>query len=204
MRILFIHADRLEYEVREPAIKDPEEVDDQHRQMAVDEVLVCFTTGEASDESDPAGIADRAAHEVEDVASKVHTKRIVLYPYAHLSSSLGAPSSSRKILAQLAAKLKADGLEVVASPFGWYKAFKLSAKGHPLSELSREVTLEAAAKPKPTGADRYVVLTGDGTEHDPAAFTGGAPPLPPPVQKEAPHEEFPAKGEPAYLPPCQK
>ena len=73
MRILFIHADRLEYEVREPAIKEPEEVDDQHRQMAVDEVLVCFTTVEARDESDPAGIADRAAHEVEDVP---HERRV--------------------------------------------------------------------------------------------------------------------------------
>jgi len=204
MRILFIHADRLEYEVREPAIKEPEEVDEQHRQMAVDEVLVCFTTVEARDEADPAGIAQRAAHEVEDVAAKVHTRRIVVYPYAHLSSSLGAPSSSRKILAQLAAKLKADGLEVVASPFGWYKAFKLSAKGHPLSELSREVTLEATAKPKPTGADRYIVLTEDGEEHDPATFAAVSAAFTALVKKEALHEEFPAKGEPAYLRLCKK
>ena len=30
------------------------------------------------------------------------------------------------------------------SPFGWYKAFKLSCKGHPLSELSREIRPDAA------------------------------------------------------------
>ena len=151
MRILFIHADRIEYEVREPAIKDAEPFDPQHRAVAVEEALVCFTTVEERDEADPEGIAGLAVKEVEDVAAKVHTKRIVLYPYAHLSSSLGAPHASRAILASLAAKLKAAEYEVVASPFGWYKSFRLSCKGHPLSELSREVTLEAAAKPKQIG-----------------------------------------------------
>jgi len=28
---------------------------------------------------------------------------------------------------------------VKRSPFGWYKAFTISCKGHPLSELSREI-----------------------------------------------------------------
>ena len=149
MRILFVHADRLEYEVREPAIKDAEEVDPKHRRMAVDEVLVCFTTVETRDEADPDRIAALAAKEIEDVAAKVHTGRVVLYPYAHLSSSLAGPSISRTIIASLAARLKTEGFEVLASPFGWYKSFRLSAKGHPLSELSREITLEAAAPPKP-------------------------------------------------------
>jgi len=32
------------------------------------------------------------------------------------------------------------GYEVSRAPFGWYKSFTISAKGHPLSELSRTVT----------------------------------------------------------------
>ncbi len=204
MRILFIHADHLEYEVREAAIQDPEEVDADHRKAAVDEVLVCFATVEERDEADPEGIASRAAAEVKDVAAKVQTKRVVLYPYAHLSSSLGAPNVSRKILANLAAQLRAGGFEVIASPFGWYKAFRLSAKGHPLSELSREVTVEAAKPPKPAGAERFLVLTPDGAEHDPATFTGGGEGFLAVVRKEALHETFPAKGEPAYLRLCKK
>jgi len=204
MRILFIHADRLEYEVREPAIKDAEEVDAEHRQAAVDEVLVCFTTVEERDERDPEGIAARAVAEVADVAAKVQTKRVVLYPYAHLSSSLGAPSPSRKILAIVAANLKAEGFDVVASPFGWYKSFKLSCKGHPLSELSREVTLEAAAPPKPAGADRYLVLTPEGKELPPADYAETSPGFLAVVKKEALKEAMPAKGEPAYLRLCKK
>jgi threonyl-tRNA synthetase len=32
-------------------------------------------------------------------------------------------------------------VEVSRAPFGWYKAFKISCKGHPLSELSREIRI---------------------------------------------------------------
>ena len=204
MRILFIHADRLEYEVREPAIKDPEEVPPEHRSAAMDEVLVCFTTVEARDEADPDGIAGLAAREVEDVAGKVDARRVVLYPYAHLSSSLGAPDVARIILANLAARLKAEGYEVLASPFGWYKAFRLSAKGHPLSELSREITLEGAPKAKPAGAERFLVLTPDGQEHDPASYTTGTDAFLAVVKKEALRETFPPRGEPAYQRLCKK
>ena len=210
MRILFVHADRLEYEVREPAIKEPEEVDPKHRRMAVDEVLVCFTTVETRDEADPDRIAALAAKEVEDVAAKVHAGRIVLYPYAHLSSSLAGPSISRTIVASLAARLKAVGFEVLASPFGWYKSFRLSAKGHPLSELSREITLGAAAPPRPAGPERFLVLTPDGEEHEPAAFASSKasvtemPGFVAVVRKEALREEHAARGEPAYLRLCRK
>ena len=204
MRILFIHADRLEYEVREPAIKDPEEVPPEHRSAAADEVLVCFTTVEARDEADPEGIAGLAAREIKDVAGKVDTRRVVLYPYAHLSSSLGAPDVSRRILATLAAQLRAAGYEVLASPFGWYKSFRLSAKGHPLGELSREVTLEAAPKAKPAGAERFLVLTPDGQEHDPASYATGTDAFLAVLKKEALHETFPPRGEPAYQRLCKK
>jgi len=34
-------------------------------------------------------------------------------------------------------------VKVHRAPFGWYKSFKISCKGHPLSELSREMRLEA-------------------------------------------------------------
>src|SRR6058998_2129604 len=172
MRILFIHADRLEYEVREPAIKDPEEVDAAHRKVAVDEALVCFTTVEARDAAQPEEIAMRAVREVDDVASRVTAKRVVLYPYAHLSSSLAAPQPSRAIFANVAAHLKEKGYEVISSPFGWYKSFRLSCKGHPLSELSREITVEPAAV-RPAGPDRYLILMPDGSEWGPEPHLEG-------------------------------
>ena len=64
-------------------------------------------------------------------------KRIVVYPYAHLSSTLASPDLAEKFLKDAESSLKHD-FEVARAPFGWYKAFTLASKGHPLSELSRE------------------------------------------------------------------
>jgi threonyl-tRNA synthetase len=76
---------------------------------------------------------------IAQTAESVRTKRIMLYPYAHLSSDLGRPKDAVSILKELELKIKGSGLEVKRSPFGWYKSFDLNCKGHPLSELSREI-----------------------------------------------------------------
>jgi threonyl-tRNA synthetase len=44
-------------------------------------------------------------------------------------------------LKEIEEKLKGE-FDVHRAPFGWYKAFKISCKGHPLSELSRSIVLE--------------------------------------------------------------
>jgi len=75
-----------------------------------------------------------------DVAEQVHADRIMLYPYAHLSSNLSSPAAAVEILKGMQQTLSKD-YEVKRAPFGWYKAFTLSCKGHPLSELSRSIKL---------------------------------------------------------------
>lgn len=144
MRILFIHADRMEYEAQEKALPDAEDLAPGKRKASFDDILVCFTSAEASDEADPEALAKRAADEVEDVAKQVHEDSILIYPYAHLSSKLAAPGKARRIVEGLYEELKARGHDAYLSPFGWYKSFTIACKGHALSELSREVTLEGS------------------------------------------------------------
>ncbi len=151
MRVLFLHVDYLEYEVTGKALKSIGEIPKERKHGRVEEALVCFISAEKRDEKDPRAAALAAAHNVEDVAGQVHTKRVALYPYAHLSSDLAAPEPAQAVLAALGAELAKRGYEVHASPFGYYKSFKVSVKGHPLSELSREIVAEAteaAAEPK--------------------------------------------------------
>ncbi|HEX9341451.1 MAG TPA: threonine--tRNA ligase [Thermoplasmata archaeon] len=145
MRILFLHVDYLEYEIREKALKDVEDVPASRRRGRVEEALVCFITAEKRDERDPRATAQQASTNIEDVAGQVGTKRVVLYPYAHLSSSLAAPGPAQEILRSLEKDLAHRTFDVHASPFGYYKSFKVAVKGHPLSELSREIVVEAAA-----------------------------------------------------------
>jgi len=135
MKLLLIHADYVEYEVKKKTrIAEPFEGKGER----VDEVLVAFT---AIEKGDNEGVVDAAAKEISEVARKVNAERIMIYPYAHLSSNLADPETGVKLLKELAEKLSKD-FEVHRAPFGWYKAFKISCKGHPLSELSREIRID--------------------------------------------------------------
>ena len=148
MRILFLHVDYLEYEVREKALKGVPDVPQSKRHGRIEEALVCFISAEKRDETNLAGVANAAAANIVDVAGQVRTKRIVLYPYAHLSSSLAAPGPAQELIASLEKELVVQGLDVHASPFGYYKSFRVAVKGHPLSELSREIVADATAEGK--------------------------------------------------------
>ncbi|WP_457750765.1 threonine--tRNA ligase [Thermococcus sp.] len=139
MRMLLIHSDYLEYEVRDKALKNPEPVSDEQKKGRLDEVLAVFMSVEKVDEINPEEVVEKAITEIEDVAKQVKVERIFVYPFAHLSSELGRPEVALEILKKIEEGLKERGYEVKRSPFGYYKAFKLSCKGHPLAELSRTI-----------------------------------------------------------------
>ncbi len=145
MKLLLIHADYIEYEPKKRTkIAEPFEGGSER----VEEALVVFTAVEKGDNE---AVVDRAVEEIKEVARKVNAQRIVVYPYAHLSSDLADPDTGVRILRLLAEKLS-DEFEVHRAPFGWYKAFKISCKGHPLSELSREIRAEKEEEKEVTEA----------------------------------------------------
>ena len=119
-----------------------EEIEDAKKQGAFDESLVVFTAVEKDDENNPQGIVKNLVKEVIKTNDQVKAENIVLYPYAHLSSSLSSPKVAVQVLKDAEEALNAEGLNVKRVPFGWYKAFEISCKGHPLSELSRTITAE--------------------------------------------------------------
>lgn len=143
MRVLLIHSDYIKYQVKN---KTPvaEEIEEAQKDGAFDEALVVFSSIEKEDEKNPQAVAQNLVAEVKKTNEEVEADRIVLYPYAHLSSSLGAPKVAVQILKDAEEALKEEGLDVFRVPFGWYKAFEISCKGHPLSELSRTITAESA------------------------------------------------------------
>lgn len=141
MRILLIHSDYLNYNVKNKT-HVAEEIEDAKKQGAFDESLVVFTAVEKDDENNPQGIVKNLVKEVIKTNDQVKAENIVLYPYAHLSSSLSSPKVAVQVLKDAEEALDAEGLNVKRVPFGWYKAFEISCKGHPLSELSRTITAE--------------------------------------------------------------
>lgn len=136
MRILTVHADYIEVEPMKQAIKDAEPLKAKGKER-YEEVLVVFTAVEEGDEE--AVAAERLAHESISVADQVKTKNILLYPLVHLTSKPSQPSVARKTIEKAEEILKEKGYNASHSPFGWYKGYTLKCKGHPLSELSREL-----------------------------------------------------------------
>ena len=167
MRVLLIHADRFEYEVKEPTKMAEPLPDKQSKKHAFEEVLVSFTTVEDGDE-DVTAIAEVAAADLADVFSRVKAERLVLYPYAHLSPDLASPKLAVDVLKAVELAVREKGIDVHRSPFGWYKGFEIKCKGHPLSELSREYTAEKKVTREEVVESiekTFYILTPDGQEH---------------------------------------
>ncbi len=139
MKILLIHADFIEFKIKEKAIQAAEEFDE--KEGRAEDCLVVFTAVEKADEKDPNKAADMLVSEIEDVARQLKAESVVLYPYAHLSSNLAIPSVAKDVL-KLARKKLQDKFKLSYAPFGWYKEFNIKTKGHPLSELSRELNID--------------------------------------------------------------
>ena len=178
MKILTLHSDFIEFEAKQKAIKEPEPL--KNKKERVEQALVVFAAVEKKDEQNPENTAKKAVENIKDIASQVKEKRIVLYPYVHLTNNPSEPKTALKVFDFVEDKLKKE-YEVHRSPFGWYKSFNIKVKGHPLAELSREFGPEEAkesAKKEETDSLKkerkltsyWHILTEDGRLHDVGAF----------------------------------
>ena len=178
MKLLLIHSDYIEYEVKDKAIKTPEPLEKKTDRL--EEALTVFIAVEHIDEQSPDQTINQAISEITKTAEQLQVSNIMLYPYAHLSSNLARPQTAQNLLIQLEKILKeTTNYTIKRSPFGWYKAFNISCKGHPLSELSREIiptqTEEEteSLKQERKLSSYWYILTENGTLHDIDTFDFG-------------------------------
>lgn len=158
MRLLLLHVDYIEYKTTK-ATKYAEDLEGLRNEARMEEALAVFIAAERADAVNADEVALEASNAVRDVAGKVATKRVLIYPYAHLSSELASPEIALAILQKIESLLV--GYEVLRAPFGWYKSFSLKCKGHPLAELSRSIKVEA--QPEKKKVDReFCVMEPDG------------------------------------------
>ncbi len=138
MKLLLIHSDFFNYEVTESTAV-AEEIDDDMKKKEMEDCLVCFITVESRDEEDLDYVIEEGFKNIKEVCEKVNANEVMIYPYAHLSSDLGSKEGALDVLEGIEEELLKEDFLVKRSPFGWYKEFEIKTKGHPLSELSREV-----------------------------------------------------------------
>ena len=172
----------------------------------MDQVLVAFCTIEKDDEKNPEQIAENGANTIEEVAGQVKTKKVMLYPYAHLSSSLALRDPAIKVLVTMEKLLKDDGYAVQRSPFGYYKSFRIHCLGHPLAELSRTITAEKKAEERPPIQTEYMIMDLKGDLYRPGdyEYLKGEEEFRTLVEKEAMKKGLAGGGEPRFLDYCRK
>ena len=138
MKTLNLHCDYIKFKALKKALKSIDEI--APNQKLEGESQECLVVMVAVEKDDSKETIPELIESIKKIATDVKTKNIVLYPYAHLSSNLGSPSLAIEILNEAAKQLK--DFTVIQAPFGYYKYFELKVKGHPLSELSKEIRMK--------------------------------------------------------------
>nr|NIO38041.1 threonine--tRNA ligase [Candidatus Bathyarchaeota archaeon] len=134
MRILQLHSNFIQYQPVQKEIAMAEEAGKEERRL--EDLVVLFTAVEKGDNE---AVAEKAIDEVHAFLEKLKVNRILIYPYAHLSSNLAKPADALKAVKAMEAHAREIGLETYRAPFGWNKRFTISIKGHPLAEQSRVI-----------------------------------------------------------------
>ncbi|MEM3781815.1 MAG: threonine--tRNA ligase [Candidatus Micrarchaeaceae archaeon] len=132
MRILQFDVSRIEYALIKPESNVYEESSIMHE--SIDNAIALFVCVEKGDTENE---AVNAVNDAMGFAEKQKVPRLVLYPFAHLSSNLAAPEGAMKLFRRMVEIAKKGSIEVHAAPFGWNKQLSISVKGYPFAEQSR-------------------------------------------------------------------
>jgi len=142
LRILQLHSNFIQYKPIEKEIAMAEEC--EKKEQRLEELAVLFTCVEKGDDE---AVARKAVEEVKSSLKQLKVNRVLIYPYAHLSSNLAKPANALKVIKTMEKYAKKAGIETHRTPFGWCKQFSISIKGHPLAEQSK-VVLSTEAEEK--------------------------------------------------------
>jgi threonyl-tRNA synthetase len=127
-----MHADFIEYQPIKKEIAGAEPA--EKKLFRENDVVVLFTAVETGDDE---ATGRKAIDDAKDFLSKLGAKKVMVYPFAHLSQNLAGPQEALKVLKAMEDEAKVKDLRVSRAPFGWNKALQIKVKGHPLAEMSR-------------------------------------------------------------------
>ncbi len=139
--MLNLHSDFIEYEPISKEINDAEE-NIPRSKVHFEDLVVTFIAIEHGDDEN---IARDAVDEIKKYLDTVKCGRLLIYPYAHLSSDLASAKYAYELLKLIERMVKDMKVFVSRAPFGWTKAFNIKVKGHPLAESAKVLTKQETA-----------------------------------------------------------
>jgi len=129
LKVLQLHVDFVEYEPIQIESSVYEDV--EKKVYRVDDALLLLISIEKDDSEE---LADEVVKDSLDFMDRMKINRLVLYPYAHLSTNLAPPHKALNILKKIREEASSKKIQIYYAPFGWNKRLVISVKGHPLAE----------------------------------------------------------------------
>lgn len=129
MRVVQHHVDFFEYEPIEKEISVAENI--EKKKVKLEDLVVLFVSIEKNDSEK---ILKSAVKEIKSSMDNLKVNRVLIHPYAHLSSDLAKPSDALDLMRKMEIFMKELGVETHRSPFGWNKQFSMKIKAHPMAE----------------------------------------------------------------------
>src|SRR5215218_3565416 len=158
MRLLQLHTDFIEYEPIDKELNDAEKDIDKSN-TRLENLIVVFVSVEKGDNEKT---IEKAVNEIKNYAQNIKSDRLLIYPYAHLSSDLSSPKHAFEIIKELEINARKILNEVNRAPFGWTKSFNIKVKGHPLAEnfkiiSNKQLSLEKNKEENDLNQNQYNV-----------------------------------------------
>ena len=152
MRLIQLHSDFIEYTPVSKEIEQAEENISQEKVRLEDLVVVLA----AVEKGDNEAVVLKAVDEIRKYLKTIKSEKLLIYPYAHLSSNLAPPKEAFEMLILFENTARNFFRDVHRAPFGWTKAFNIQVKGHPLAENAKEIIASSIISKKSPEGPTYV------------------------------------------------
>ncbi len=164
MRFLQLHSDFIEYEPIVKEIKEFAEENVSKSKIRLEDLVVTLV---AIEEGDNEKLARLAVNIIKKYMETVKSRKLIIYPYSHLSSNLASPIVAMELLKSIERIAKESIEHVHRAPFGWTKALTINVKGHPLAENFKVITeLDSSSNLHPIGSDSTGVPSDTRADHE--------------------------------------
>ncbi len=141
MKILQLDVENITYELVSPEASVYEKSDE--KRVSVDDAIVLLVSIEKGDSEET---ASKAINEAVKFMEAEKRKKLLIYPFAHLSGNLAAPKEAMKLIDYMY-DIAAKRCDAKKAPFGWNKKWDIRIKGHPLAEQSKSYVAEGQGAP---------------------------------------------------------
>lgn len=135
MKVLFWYVDELSWRPARKTLEDAEEGSPGEVARAV----VAFVHVEPRDVDRAKKVETKLVKNLKWLAGKWDTETLVLHSFAHLGSEKADPAFAATLFAAARGRLEGVGYEVHETPWGHFLDLNMSAPGHPLARVFKEL-----------------------------------------------------------------